>query len=167
MAKDRSRDINRTAFSTWAPADPGTGTQNFNLIDLGGYRGSSIYIYGIEWGAIIQNATDRTNFLSHYCALLRNARINDDNGISTSAPIAAGGTSFTDITWMQSINNLQAYPGKAVFNRPLIVSDDSILILPSPSLSAGITGAIYTYCQLIGEIIAKEDSERLGKFKLV
>ncbi len=162
----RSSEINRVSLNIWST---GVGATNFNLIDLSGYKGSMLLIDGIEWGSIIQNATDRTNFISQYCALLKNAKVEDTSGISTAAPLPAGGTVFTDIVWMQSVNNLAAYPGKMDFATPLPISggENCILVLPAPSLSAGITTAIYTYLEIRARVVAMEQAERLGKFRLV
>lgn len=168
MSQLRSRDINRTSLSIWAPTDPGVGAQNFNIIDLSGYKGSAIKILGIDWGSIIQNTTDRTNFLSQYVALLRNAKIADTQGISTTAPIVAGGTTFSEIIWMDAVNALSALGQKKRFENPLVVlpGEEVMLVLPSPSLSAGITGTIYTYIQIQADVIPAENAQRLGPFTL-
>ncbi len=147
MPSNSIKDLNRTCLATKIPAEANT----YAVIELDNRR-ETIAIDSITWGSQIINSTDRTNFIGHYAALIRNMSVSDDTSFSSNAPV--GLPAGAEILWMDFQNALGGETHKT-FSKPFLLppGDKYILVVPAPAMAAALNATIYYHVSLNGRII--------------
>jgi len=156
------KELNRSAFTTRETTDIAA---TFAAIEID-KQAQPVLIHSIGYGGNTVNNTDRPNYQSQWCAIVRNLSI--DTTYSLLQPIApinlpAG----SEIVWMDMINGLNGNVHRE-FPEPFILppGDRYMILSTSPYINGGFNGSIYHYVSLNAEVAQYHDANRAGKWRL-
>lgn len=162
MPSNIIKELNRTAFTTRETTDVAATFAAYEIDK----QAQPVLIHSIGYGGNTVNTTDRPNYMSQWCAIVRNLSVDVTYSLFNSiAPINL--PPGCDILWMDMINGLNGNVHRQ-FPKPFILppGDKYFILTVAPYINTGFNAAIYFYLSLNAEVESAKQFNKAGGWNL-